>query len=70
MAKEIIDTIVAVTTKLCESDDFRKFMCGTYADGSTKSLPDAITGETLSPEQKEKVKKKKKKKKKHAKLKL
>lgn len=78
MSKEvIIETAVAVATKLCGSEEFKTFMCGTYSDGSPRSLPDAISNETLSPKQKEKAekakakrKKKKKKNKEYAKLKL
>jgi hypothetical protein len=74
MAKEVlIETAIAAIAKLCESESVQKVICGTYSDGTPKSLPDAISGETISPGDKakiEKKKKKKKKKKKRAKLKL
>lgn len=41
----------------------QKMLLGTYSDGETRSLPDALNGEVLSPKSKEKYKKKKDKKK-------
>jgi hypothetical protein len=78
MSKEvIIETAVAVATKLCGSEEFKSFTLGTYNDGTARSLPDAISGETMSPNEKrkaekakQKFKKKKKKNKERAKLKL
>ena len=50
------------------------FICGTYADGEPRSIPDAINNEILSPKQKQKImeksNKKKKKKKKKDKIKI
>lgn len=53
------------------SEGGRKFLCGTYSDGTPRSLSDALSGEIYSPEERkkrlkklEKNKKSKKKKKK------
>lgn len=72
--KTIIDTIVSIFTSLGSNDDFKGFICGTYADGEPRSIPDAINNEILSPKQKQKImeksNKKKKKKKKKDKIKI
>jgi hypothetical protein len=71
---------VAVVGKAAETLDknesFKKLMFGTYSDGKSRNLVDALYDEELSPKQKKKKNKKKgknkkkKKKKKHDKLKL
>ena len=61
---EIIAAGISVATKLSKDEGFQRIMLGTYADGKIKSLPDALNGENLSPEQRAKEAKKKKKKKK------
>ena len=65
MAKieKIIETGVAIGSAITGSDNITKFFCGTYSDGTPRSLPDALSGEFLSPKQKKKATKKKKKKK-------
>lgn len=75
-SKELISAAIEVAKAVGTSDDFKSFMCGTYSDGTPRSLPDALNDEILSPKQKKKAmeakekQKKKKKKKKYAKLKL
>lgn len=54
---------IRVGQELIANEDFRKFMCGTYSDGTTRSLADSLRGEFQSPRSKEKAMKKKKKKK-------
>ena len=51
----IINTVVAVGETLVRNEDFKKFICGTYSDGSPRNLPDAINGEMYSPKQKKKM---------------
>ena len=63
--KEIAGVAVTVLT----NKKVRKALFGEYADGKTRSLPDAISGENLSPKQKEKYIKKKKNNKKKKKFK-
>jgi hypothetical protein len=70
-AVEIISAVAAGATTVLSNDGIQKMLCGTYSDGKTRNLPDAVTGEFLSPEQKKNIlhgedssKKKKKKKKK------
>lgn len=74
-AKAIIEVVVAAGGAIAGNEKISKVLYGTYADGTTRSLPDAINGEIYSPEQKAKAydnngKKKKKKKKKKVKFKL
>ena len=67
--KAIIDGILS----LSKESSVKKSLFGVYADGSTRSLADAINGEFLSPKQREKMtsrKKKKKHKKKKNKIRL
>lgn len=67
-----IELAISAATKVAENEKIRKFLCGSYADGKPRSITDAITGEVLSPRQKDRIekeirgggKKKKKKKKK------
>lgn len=65
-ATKIIEAVGVIVT----SKQMQKAVLGTYSDGTTRNVPDAINGEIYSPKQKaemdKKVKKKKKKmKKKH-----
>ena len=62
-AKAVVDIVVSAVTTLAGDDNVQKFVCGTYSDGKTRSIPDAFKGEVYSPKQKGKSKKKKKKKK-------
>jgi hypothetical protein len=68
-ALEIITGIVSIGKDVIKDEDIQKFVCGTYADGKTRNLRDAIDGEFLSPKQKKKATSKKSKKK-HTKFKL
>lgn len=56
--------IVGAVSSAMFSESGRKFLCGTYSDGSPRSLSDALNGEFISPEKKEKLLKKAKKRKK------
>lgn len=68
---KVISNIVDIGKSIVGDDDVKKFLCGTYADGSTRNLTDAINGDFLSPKQKKKaISKKGKKKKKNTKFKL
>lgn len=73
--KIIVDTVLGVTDGLLGSKKVQTFLCGTYSDGTPRSLPDALNDEIYSPQQKknklknDKKKKKKKKKKSHDKKK-
>ena len=70
-AKTIVDTVLNVTDSLLGSEKVQTFLCGTYSDGTPRSLPDALNDELYSPKQKKNKAKndKKKKKKKHKKKK-
>lgn len=62
-----IAKIAGVVTGAILSEGGRKFLCGTYSDGTPRSLQDALNDEIYSPEEREKrlkklAKKKKKKK--------
>lgn len=61
--KVAADIIVSAITAVADNDNVQKMVCGTYSDGKTRSIPDAVKGEVYSPKQKGKAKKKKKKKK-------
>ena len=39
--------------KIIASEDTRRLLCGSYSDGTTRNIADAINGEMLSPAQKE-----------------
>lgn len=60
---KIIKAIAESTISIATNKDVQKMVLGTYADGTTRSMKDAIDGEILSPSQKKKLKKKNKKKK-------
>lgn len=58
---KVAGTVAGIVT----SDAGKKFLCGTYSDGTPRSLTDALNGEIISPEDKgKKIKKYEKKKKK------
>jgi hypothetical protein len=59
----IIDAVVSVGKTIASDKDIKAFICGTYADGTPRSVTDAVNGEFLSSKQKKKLSKKKKKKK-------
>lgn len=70
-AKKFTVTQAASLVKsLAEDKNVRRIVFGTYSDGSTRSLSDAINGEILSPKDKVKYKKKKKKSKKKKKVRI
>lgn len=70
-----IGAFVATATEVLFSEKGKKFICGTYSDGTARSITDAINGEIISPKEKEKrksikkIKNKSKKKKKNKKKK-
>ena len=73
IAEQIIGIAIESISKLAENEKLKGTLFGTYSDGTPRSIPDCIGGETMSPVQKrkfEKKMKKKEKKKKYAKLKL
>ena len=57
----IAEVVALVGKEVLTNGDIKKFACGTYTDGSTRSFVDAINGEYLSPKTKKKHEKKKKK---------
>lgn len=61
--KTIAEVAVNTGKVLLKDEAFVNFVCGTYSDGSSRNLGDAIKGEYLSPKEKKKVMTKKKKKK-------
>lgn len=68
MNGKTIATIVGTIAGAAFSEGGRKFLCGTYSDGSPRSLSDALNGEIYSPKEREKkIKKYKKSKKKNKK---
>lgn len=66
--------VLGVAEKFITNDVIRGCVLGEYADGKPRSLPDALNGEFLSPQQKKKAKesrdKRKKKRKKNGTKKL
>jgi len=67
MGKKYVKIAGAVATILGEvasSKKIKKNLLGTYSDGSTRSVVDAISGEYLSAKSKKKIKNSKKKNKK------
>lgn len=50
----LIEGIKVLTT----NENVGKFICGTYSDGTMRSFSDCISGEYLSPKDKEKMLKK------------
>ena len=59
---KIVELAIAAGKAICSDENITEFLCGTYADGSKRSLSDAIHGEFLSPKQRKKITSKKKKK--------
>lgn len=60
-----------VLKEVVGNKDVRRIFLGTYSDGTTRSLPDAMNGEVYSPKTKGKaIKRNKKKKKKRTKYKI
>ena len=51
--KMIVDTSVAIVDKLAGSENVKKFLCGTYEDGTARTLPDCLNNETMSPKAKQ-----------------
>ena len=59
-----LGVIIDVASTILANERVGKFLCGSYSDGSSRSLIDSLNGEYLSPMDKVKKSKKKKKKKK------
>ena len=55
--KKITAAVTAIAG-VAFSEGGRKFLCGTYSDGTPRSLSDALSGEIYSPEEREKKLKK------------
>lgn len=51
--KKIIKAAMKVGAELLFSDKAQKAFCGTYSDGTTRSLKDAINDEIISPSDRE-----------------
>lgn len=63
-----IGVVVELATNVLSNKKIHKFLCGTYSDGTIRSLIDSLNGEYKSPKErakKKKAKHKAKKKKKH-----
>lgn len=69
MKIETAAKIAGVIAGAVFSESGRKFLCGTYSDGTPRSLQDALNDEIYSPEERKKQLKKMKKKKKKSKKK-
>lgn len=54
-AVEIITTVATAATTVLGNEGVQKMLCGTYSDGNPRNLPDALSGEFLSPEQKKNI---------------
>lgn len=59
-----VGVIIDVASSILANERIGKFVCGTYSDGTARSLIDSLSGECKSPVDKDKKSKKKKKKKK------
>lgn len=55
VAAELAVIAVETATTLLSSKSIQKSLLGTYADGKTRSVADALNGEFLSPKQKAKM---------------
>ena len=55
--------ILSKASSFILSDSGQKFLCGTYSNGKTRSVIDALHDEIISPKDREKWEKKNKKKK-------
>lgn len=62
--KDVVKGAVIAASEIILSEKGKRFLCGVYTDGTTRSLPDAITGEIISPKDRVEYGNKKKKKKK------
>lgn len=60
--KDILYALIEGAVILISNEEFKKFMCGTYNDGSTRGIVDCLKGEHKSPKEKKKEEKKLKKK--------
>ena len=58
MKTKIIKAVVAGATYLATNENSKKTILGTYSDGSTRCLIDAIGGEFISPNGREEIVKK------------
>ena len=67
--KDVLKGAITAASEIILSEKGKRFLCGVYTDGTTRSLPDAITGEIISPKDRADYGKKKKKKKKKGKKK-
>ena len=73
---KVAKTMIEAAKTLSENKGLQKTLFGVYSDGSTRSFADCLSGEFLSPKDREKVvygkkkKKGKKNKKKKPKIKL
>ena len=47
--RDVVKGAVVAVSEIILSDKGKRFLCGEYTDGTTRSLPDAITGEIISP---------------------
>lgn len=47
--KEIAVTVASLGKQILDSEDGKKLLLGTYTDGTTKSVKDAISDEIMSP---------------------
>ena len=56
--------VIKEVSGIALSESGQKFLCGTYSDGKTRNVVDAMRDEFMSPETREKMTKKDKKKKK------
>lgn len=52
--KKLAKTIIKAGGELLLNDKTQKFLCGTYSDGTTRSLADVMNEEFLSPADREK----------------
>lgn len=55
----VLDAVFNVAERALKGN-VGKFLCGEYLDGSTRSVPDALTGEMKSPKQRRKEEKRRK----------
>ena len=60
--KDVLKGALMAASEILLSDKGKRFLCGEYTDGTTRSLPDAITGEIISPKDRAAYENKKKKK--------
>lgn len=60
----VIATIISAAGGLAGNEKIQKTLFGVYSDGSPRSLPDALSGEILSPKDRQRMLYRKDKKKK------